>query len=83
MEVLYQLSYPGARAHCSAAARKRHSLTTHLRSSPGTDPFRAGHHLCAGARQGDLVPRGYHPRKQGDVGELSAMDWLAGLGAHV
>jgi PD-(D/E)XK endonuclease len=27
------------------------------------------------------VRPGYHPRKQGDIGELSAMEWLASAGA--
>ena len=26
---------------------------------------------------------GYHPRRQGDLGELSAMEWLASLGAAI
>jgi PD-(D/E)XK endonuclease len=26
---------------------------------------------------------GFHPRRQGDLGELSAMEWLAGVGAAV
>jgi PD-(D/E)XK endonuclease len=28
-----------------------------------------------------VVRPGYHPRKQGDIGELSAMEWLASAGA--
>jgi Holliday junction resolvase-like predicted endonuclease len=29
------------------------------------------------------VQAGFHPRRQGDIGELSAMEWLASVGAWV
>ena len=29
------------------------------------------------------MPKGFHPRKQGDMGEMQAMAWLASIGAQV
>ena len=29
------------------------------------------------------MPKGFHPRKQGDMGEMQAMAWLASIGARV
>jgi hypothetical protein len=84
MEVLYQLSYPGAGltvaapSGCIGRRFGTHSTRSRLAASHSSR-----HDRDVATEKPEAAPNRRNPRRQGDLGELSAMEWLASKGAHI
>jgi PD-(D/E)XK nuclease superfamily protein len=74
-------------AHIAGTSQPPSSRKLNTRGAPPAQglfgPTRATRGSVRGRTYVRYMPKGFHPRKQGDIGEVEAMRWLTSIGADV